>query len=212
MTVVEGRPASRPSVSSDVELVGEFQDSGFKRAPYIVRRADGQVIQLPEILYRLAEALDGRKDWPEVAEEVSHAVKRGLGPEDAEALAEAKLRPLGILAEPDGSTPEVAKADPLLALKFRTKVVPARATRAITSLFSPLFLLPVVVLAVAASLALDVWTLGVHGIAPGVRHMLSQPAIMVVIFGGIVLATAFHEIGHATACRFGGAEPGVMGV
>jgi putative peptide zinc metalloprotease protein len=28
----------------------------------------------------------------------------------------------------------------------------------------------------------------------------------------VVLATAFHEIGHATACRYGGARPGVMGV
>ena len=28
----------------------------------------------------------------------------------------------------------------------------------------------------------------------------------------IVAATAFHEIGHASACRHGGARPGVMGV
>jgi putative peptide zinc metalloprotease protein len=32
------------------------------------------------------------------------------------------------------------------------------------------------------------------------------------MFGGVVIATAFHEIGHATACRYGGAKPGVMGV
>ena len=28
----------------------------------------------------------------------------------------------------------------------------------------------------------------------------------------VVVATAFHELGHASACRYGGARPGVMGV
>ena len=28
----------------------------------------------------------------------------------------------------------------------------------------------------------------------------------------MVVATAFHEFGHASACRYGGARPGVMGV
>ncbi len=32
------------------------------------------------------------------------------------------------------------------------------------------------------------------------------------MFAGVVIATAFHETGHATACRYGGAKPGVMGV
>jgi putative peptide zinc metalloprotease protein len=33
-----------------------------------------------------------------------------------------------------------------------------------------------------------------------------------MLIGAMVLATAFHEIGHATGCRYGGAKPGVMGV
>jgi putative peptide zinc metalloprotease protein len=106
----------------------------------------------------------------------------------------------------------VEKADPFLALKFRTKVIPAHVTRTITNVFRPLFHAPVVAVVLVAFIALDVWVLGIHGIAPGVRHMLYQPAIMLLIFAGIVIATTFHEIGHATACRYGGAEPGVMGV
>jgi putative peptide zinc metalloprotease protein len=31
------------------------------------------------------------------------------------------------------------------------------------------------------------------------------------MFAGVVIGTAFHETGHATACRYGGAKPGVMG-
>ena len=33
-----------------------------------------------------------------------------------------------------------------------------------------------------------------------------------MVFGLVVLSAAFHECGHATACRYGGAKPGVMGV
>ena len=32
-----------------------------------------------------------------------------------------------------------------------------------------------------------------------------------MVLGLVVIATALHEIGHATATRYGGAEPGVMG-
>jgi putative peptide zinc metalloprotease protein len=42
--------------------------------------------------------------------------------------------------------------------------------------------------------------------------VLYQPSLLFLLVGGVVLATAFHEIGHATAVRYGGAEPGVMGV
>src|SRR5438132_10826218 len=33
-----------------------------------------------------------------------------------------------------------------------------------------------------------------------------------IVFGLVVLSAALHECGHATACRYGGAHPGVMGV
>ena len=33
-----------------------------------------------------------------------------------------------------------------------------------------------------------------------------------MLLGLVVLSAAFHECGHATACRYGGARPGVMGV
>jgi putative peptide zinc metalloprotease protein len=127
-------------------------------------------------------------------------------------LVEKKLRPMGVLAAADGSSPKLERPDPLLALKFRTAVVPERLTNALTSVFRPLFWPPVVVVAILGFLALDLWLFLNHGIAPGLRHALYQPGVLLLVFGGVVLATAFHEIGHATACRYGGAQPGVMGV
>src|SRR5205807_351311 len=46
----------------------------------------------------------------------------------------------------------------------------------------------------------------------GMRSLIYQPGLLLVV-GGLLLASAvFHEFGHATACRYGGARPGVVGV
>ena len=128
-------------------------------------------------------------------------------------LIEEKLRPLGIVAQhEDGETIELGKVDPLLALKFRTAVVPDSAVQGVTTIFRPLFLPPVWMLAVLGMLALNGWLLFVHGISQGLRSTIYHPALMLMLISGVVLATAFHEIGHATATRYGGAKPGVMGI
>jgi putative peptide zinc metalloprotease protein len=211
----QGRPATLTEpplqLAEGIELVGEYKDSGFRTPPWIVRRADGQVVQLPRLLYLIAEQADGERSHEEIAEHVSAEIQRGVDGGAVAQLAD-NLRGLGVLAAPDGSSPQIQKVDPLLALKFKTAVVPERLTRALTTIFRPLFLPPIVVAVVLGLVALDAWLFLVHGISPGLRQVLYSPALLLVILGGVVLATAFHEIGHATACRYGGAEPGVMGV
>src|SRR3954468_15478938 len=204
--------APPPRLADGVELVGEYKDSGFKEPPYIVRRGDGQVIQLPKLLYQLAEQVDGTRGYDEIGEALSHAIGRGVTGVMVEMLADEQLRPLGVLAAADGSSPKVEKVDPLLALKFKTAVVPERLTRALTTIFKPLFLPPLVLAVVAGQFALDGWLLFAHGIAAPLRATIYQPALLLALLGCVALATAFHEIGHATACRYGGAKPGVMGV
>ncbi|MEA2289612.1 MAG: putative peptide zinc metalloprotease protein [Solirubrobacteraceae bacterium] len=201
-----------PKLAEGIELVGEYRDSGFKEPPFIVRRADGQVIQLPALLYRLAEQVDGRRSYEEIGEALSHAVGRGVTGDMVKMLADEQLRPLGVLAAADGSSPPLQKADPLLALRFRAAVVPERFTRALTTVFKPLFLPPLVIAVVAGLLALDAWLFFGHGIAASLRTVIYNPALLLGLLGCVALATAFHEIGHATACRYGGAKPGVMGV
>ena len=62
-----------------------------------------------------------------------------------------------------------------------------------------------------ALLAFDVWLFGIHGVAGGLRSALYTPTLLLGVFASVVVATAFHEFGHASACRHGGARPGVMG-
>ena len=44
------------------------------------------------------------------------------------------------------------------------------------------------------------------------RSAIYNPELLLAVIGSVVVATAFHEFGHASACRYGGARPGVMGV
>src|SRR5690349_13218940 len=83
-------PAAEPPLrlADGVELVGEYKDSGFKQAPWIARRADGQVIQVPHLLYLIAERADGRRTHEEIGEEVSQIAKRGVDGNAVGILAE----------------------------------------------------------------------------------------------------------------------------
>ncbi|MEY2440764.1 MAG: putative peptide zinc metalloprotease protein, partial [bacterium] len=187
-----------PRLAEGIELIGEYEGSGFKETPYIARRGDGQTIQLTQLLHLVAEECDGSRDHGAIARRVSERFGRKVSAGNVEFLVDRKLRPLGVLAEADGSSPEIKKPDQLLTLKFRTALVPERFTGVITKLFRPLFLPPVVIAVLAALIALDVWVFGIHGIGAGVRAAVYQPWLLLVFFGVIVVATAFHECGHAT--------------
>jgi putative peptide zinc metalloprotease protein len=206
-----GAPPAAPQLAPGIELIGEYKESGFKEPPYIARRADGQTIQMPKLLYLVAEEIDGKRDHAAIAERVSEKFGRGVSPDNIHVLVEEKLRPLGVLANPDGSSPELAKADPMLALKFRAALVPERVSHALTTIFYPFFY-PVVIAAVLAGLvAADIWLFFVHGIGQATRELVYNPVLLLMVLGLVVVATALHEIGHATAARYGGAKPGVMG-
>jgi putative peptide zinc metalloprotease protein len=113
-----------PRLAEGIELVGEYEDSGFKEPQFIARRADGQVIQLSELLNIVAEQVDGKRDFAQIAERTGERFGRKVSSGNVQFLVEKQLRPLGVLAAADGSSPSLPKADPLLALKFRTALIP----------------------------------------------------------------------------------------
>jgi putative peptide zinc metalloprotease protein len=217
MRTAEPRPHQQPSsdvprLADGLELIGEFEGSGLKEAPLIARRADGQIVQLHPVLYAIAAAIDGRRSIPELAAHVSERLDRELAPDDLAYVLEEKLQPLGVVASPGEPVAAARGLDPLLALKLKTAVVPERAVNAITTVFRPLFLPPVVLVALGALAVLDYWLFVHHGIAQPVRAILLDPLLLLMVLGLVVLSAAFHECGHAAATRYGGARPGAMGV
>ena len=203
--------ADVPRLADGVQLIGEYEGSGFKEAPSLVRRPDGQVIQLSPLLYLVAQHADGSSDYGAIGDKVGRQIQRQVSADNVKLLVEDKLRPLGVMAAADGSTPGAQKLDPLLALKFRAAIIPAGVSRAVATVFKPLFLPPVIVATLVGIGLVDGWLFLHHGIAQGLRDTLYQPGMILLVFGVVIASAAFHEIGHAAACSYGGGEPGNMG-
>src|SRR3712207_1008299 len=108
-----------PQLASGVGLIGEYQASGYKEAPCLVRRADGQTIQLTPLLYALIEVIDGRRSTVEIAGALSERIGRPVSDDNVRYLVKDKLRPAGLLKDAEGRDPQVQKANPLLALRMR---------------------------------------------------------------------------------------------
>jgi putative peptide zinc metalloprotease protein len=101
-----------PVRASGVQLLGGTKGSGYKEAPSLVRRADGQTIQLTRLLYLVLEAIDGRRDLDEIAEHASNKFGRLVSADNVQTLIDSQLLPLGLLRLADGSEPEVRKSNP----------------------------------------------------------------------------------------------------
>ncbi|MFF9410505.1 hypothetical protein ACF1B0_34010 [Streptomyces anandii] len=202
-------------LSEGLERLGEYQGSGFTERKYLVRRGDGQVIQLSRLLYLVVSSIDGVRD----AETISHRVSGRYGAEvttdDICYLIERKLAPLGITTssgdDPRQPATPAPRTDLLLALRghkviFRETHV-ARIAAALAWLHHP----AVVVCTLAGIAALDVWLFALHGAMPPVLQVLQQPLWMLILFALTLASLLFHEFGHASACRYSGAVPGKIG-
>lgn len=206
------RRLAAPAPTRGLELLGEVSGSGYRRAPALVRRADGQTVQLTPLLFHLLEAMDGKRGYRELAAVLGERVGRQATAADVRYLAEAKLRPLGLLRGEDGSEPKAAKANPLLALRLKLVVSNPDMTRRLTAPFAALFQ-PLVVTGVLIAFAVTtLWVAFEKGLASAAHQALYEPGLLLLVFALTLLSAGFHEVGHAAACRYGGARPGTMGV
>ena len=221
--VTSGRPAPAPHpadttglawpprLAEGVELLGEFKDSGYSQPPSLVRRADGQVIQMSPLLYQVACRIDGLRGPDAIASSVSADLGRSLNAEQVRYLITVKLLPLGIVAT-EGVARALPKANPLFSLRARGTLLPGRVVNIAGAFLRPLFRWPVIVAVVGSVLAVDYWLFAVHGLGGGIEQVLRDPVELLVVLGLSLVSAVFHECGHAAGCRYGGARPGRIGV
>ena len=207
--LVSGR--ARPALSRGAELIGEFESSGYREPPALIRRADGQIVRLHPLLFEVARQLDGRQPLTSVAGAVARETGAELTAEQVGYLVDHKLAPLGVSTYCDGSPPAVGKADPFLRLRFRVGVIPERATSFIGGLFAWLHHPVVTFLGVLAAVVGEGWLLTFRNVPAAVSQVLTMPAGLLLLFALAMASTAFHEVGHASACRYCGVRPGKMG-
>jgi putative peptide zinc metalloprotease protein len=83
-----------------------------------------------------------------------------------------------------------------------------RLTAPFTVLFRPWLMWPVL-----AGFLVVCWFVLFHkGVASATAQAFDSPALLLLVFVLAVASAGFHELGHASACRYGGATPAGMGV
>ncbi|MFF7686872.1 hypothetical protein ACFZB6_12015 [Streptomyces syringium] len=212
--------SQEPTLVAGMELVGEFEGSGYREPPHLVCRPDGQIVRLPALLYQVVRALNGRsREHPgaepvmaRVADELRRETDREFTTEHVAFLIDKKLAPLGITTYSDGSPPPpTPKSDPFLSFRFRVAVLPEQVTWFLSGLFAWLFRPLLVVGALAAFVAGEVWLWSTQDTGAALRTVLSSPAGVLLVVLLAIASCVFHEMGHGAACRYGGARPGAMG-
>src|SRR5687768_6266925 len=102
-------PPLVPVLADADELISQSQRPGYRTPPALVRRADGQVIQLTQLLHLVLSAIDGQRTAGEIADKVSTAYGKTVSEDNIETLMQTQLLPLGLLRRADGSQPETKK-------------------------------------------------------------------------------------------------------
>jgi putative peptide zinc metalloprotease protein len=191
-----------------LELLGEVSGSGYKDGVALVRRADGQTVQLGPLMYALLEAIDGTRDQAALAAAMSERLGRGVDAAHVGRLGE-KLAEQGLLAGSEEKAPP--RQNPLLALRWKVLFTDPKVTRRITAPFETLFR-PWVVFPVLVGFAAVFWFVLIHkGVASATAQAFGSPELLLLVLGLGIASAAFHEIGHAAACRYGGGKPSGMG-
>src|SRR3954447_19970565 len=136
VTTSEAHDQTALTPADGLELLGEVHGSGYKDGACLVRRADGQMVQLGPLMYALLECADGRRDVHELAAAMSERLGRGLDEEHVVRLAE-KLTEQGLVAGSEDKAPP--KSNPLLALRWKYLITDPKVTKRITAPFVWLF-------------------------------------------------------------------------
>lgn len=203
-----------PRLLAGVEPLGEYQSSGLTDATFLVRDPEGRVVQVSRLLHLVLSGIDGQREVSEIAARVSSEFGRTVSTGNVEYLLDHKLAPLGLLARADGVP---GPANPgwdqgVLALRFRCTLIPEAGVQIFARLFRPLFTPAVVVVALGGLIVSDAWLVRTGQLGSALEYVLIHPVLLLLVLGLTLLSTLFHECGHAAACRYGGARPGVIGM
>src|SRR5687767_2192680 len=163
-----------------IELLGHVHGSGYESGACLVRRADGQMVQLGPLMYALLECIDGERHISELSRCVSEKLGRDVDDAHVVALAE-KLARQGLLAGAEEHAPP--KRNPLLGLRWRVVVtnpaVTSRLTAPFVQLFRPWIVWPVI----AAFLAVAWFVVVEEGVAGATSDAFRSPELLLLVVG-----------------------------
>lgn len=212
--------SDRPALAADVALMGQMQGTGFKDAQWLALRG-GTFLQLSELLYRVAEQINGERTLEEIAARLTADTEWLVSADQVRQIIAAKLVPLRLVelaaqapaaddttaASPAGAR-SAEPSSPLvrspLRLNLRAAILGPRVIDPIVAVLKVLFWPPLLVALLGLVALAHWWVYARHGIGNAILATLYTPglllAVVLILFAGSVV----HEFGHASALRYGG--------
>ena len=122
-------PQHRLCRAPGVELIGQVEGSGLTEPPYLVRRSDGQTVQLTRLLFALLEQAEPNRDLAVVGQRAGEELDVRIAPEQVRHVLDRKLAPLGLAVDSKGFVAEPPPVEDVMALRMRVGLVPPRSAR-----------------------------------------------------------------------------------
>ena len=203
----------RPALAPGVELAGIFADGAFKEPQWLIVR-NGHFLQVPELIYRVAEYADGQRTLGEIAAMITASTRWNLTAQHVHWILLSKLMPVAIVL-PDGPTAQLNSrrtSPPPLQLRLKRKVLGPRAIEPITTVLRFLFLPPLVIPIMVAVILAHAWLYVQHGMMASIRDAIYTAGALPGVLLLVLVSAIVHEFGHASALHYGGGRARSIGV
>lgn len=201
-----------PALAHNVQLMGELKEAGFDQRQWLLQR-DGQFVQVTELLYRIAEQLDGKHTLDEIAARVTESSDWIVSSKQVYQLLQANFVPLRLLADQQKSVTQSAnQSRSPLRVNMRMRMVSPRFIEPITQVLQYLYTPGVIIVMLFLVGAAHEWLYLRHSMSIALLNVFQKPELLLAGAGVLVLAGVFHEFGHASALRYGGGKVRGMGM
>jgi putative peptide zinc metalloprotease protein len=200
-----------PRLSPDVRLVGEQLDTGFRERQWLVER-DGRFLQVSELLYRILERADGRHGIEEIARGATESTPWTVTPAHVREIVESKLAPAGLVTADENVRRVRRQPRSPLSVSARKVLLGPRALEPVTAALRFLYAPAVLVAVLGGLVAAHLWLYLGHGIGGPITDVLVHPALVLAATLIFIVTTMVHELGHASALRYGGGRTRGIGV
>ncbi len=210
-TAVEVVP-ERPELAPNVQLIGEMQETGFEDRQWLVQRG-GRFVQVTELLYRVAEQVNGERTLEEIAAGLTESTDWMVSADNVRQLIQLKLIPAGLIVPAGGSSTshEESRTSSPLALNMRMKTIGPRVIDPITKVLQYLYAPPLLIPVLIAIAVAHGWLYFVHGVGRSFLEVIYTPGLLLVVLAIAFVSGIVHEFGHASALRYGGGQVRGMG-
>lgn len=155
---------------------------------------------------RILRLVDGRRDIRTLAELASAELSSEVSPAAFQALLEESLVPRGLIRYG-----EPAPAIPRSGGRRRVQFIPARVVAALARALGLLYRPPIAPIAVAVCVGAQLWFFIAHsGARAGAASSMVWGWLAAIVL--YLISMLLHELGHATALRTFGVDPGAIGL